>query len=162
MKIFRKCDLVRTEEEAVELLAAQDAFINNPQPGDIPPRLTPELWSIWNSGDVLGWGWEEESLPDKVRRKAKEQAEADELEKLQTDSNYFKATKIRPWRDSKLVEWVDDTFLKPLKYNLTGDQITERAALHVELCDWPDLFDEYKTDEEIDALKPSAPSWITE
>lgn len=162
MEILRKSVAVRTEEEAAALLAAMDDFINNPEPGKAQPVLSQRLMEIWNGGDTFEWEWSDETQEEYDIRTAEEDAAAVELSELQNNLEYFKDTKIRPWRNQKLIEWVDETFIKPLKYALTEAQETERINIRSELLDWPDTFTEYKTDEEIDALRPSAPGWITE
>jgi hypothetical protein len=160
MEIFRKCDTVTTEAEALALLDAMDDFVDNAAPGKIPPALPGPLADIWNGGDRLEWEWEDETLLESVKRIQREEGEAAELEKLKSDNDYFKDVKIRPWRDQKLSEWIDQTFIQPLKFSLTSEQEIERVELRQELLDWPDLFDNYKTDDEIDDLKPGLPSWL--
>jgi hypothetical protein len=163
MEIYRKNYRVSTEAQAIALLAAQDEFINNPVIGRPAPILDEQLLNIWNGGEHLEWQWDEETQQEYDGRIAQETAEADELALLQSDNTHFKNVKIRPWRDLQLRGWIDDTFIKPLKYALTPTQETERINLRQELLDWPALvdFDSYKTDAEIDALKPNAPSWVS-
>jgi len=162
METYRKNYQVTTENQGQALLDAKDDFTDNPVVGQPAPLLDSNLLKIWNGGTHLPWQWDDESQQEYDQRTAKEAADADELALLQSDNDHFIEVKIRQWRNGKLSEWIDDTFLKPLKYNLTAGQITERTAIRQELIDWLDLddFTTYKTDAEIDALKPSAPSWI--
>lgn len=163
MEKYRKNHYVTTEAQAIALLDAMDDFINNPEIGKPQPRLDAVLWKIFNNNEGrLDWEWEEETQQEYDKRLKQEKAEADELALLQSDNKRFKQMKIRSWRNVKLQEWIDITFLQPLKYALTPTEETERSDLRQELLDWPALtdFDNYKTDAEIDALKPSAPSWI--
>jgi len=163
METYRKNYQVTTETQAQNLLDAQNDFYDNPVIGQAAPQLDSHLFKIWNGGTHLTWQWDNESLEEYDQRKAKETAEAAEQDKLESDNDHFIEVKIRKWRDGRLVEWIDETFIKPLKYNLTSPQETERSKLRQKLLDWPGLtdFTTYKTDDEIDALKPSAPSWIS-
>jgi hypothetical protein len=155
--IYRKNPFVQTQEQALNILEAMDDFVNNPEPGKTPPDMDNELRYIWNNGDWLEWDWSDETEAEESTRLAEEEKE----QRLKDDLEYFKDVKIRPWRNQNLFEWIDDTFAKPLKYKLSSQQEVERAELHAELLDWPELFTEYKTDEEIDDLKPDPPSWIS-
>ncbi len=162
MRIYRKNNYVATEEQANILLDAMDKFVNKPVIGKPQPRLDADLMKIWNNCKRLDWKWSEEGEADYIRRIAAEKSAKAELERLKTDNDYFKDQKLRPWRDQKLVEWIDATFAKPLLYKLTPKQKSERIQKRQELLDWTSLadFDIYKTDAKIDVLKPSAPSWI--
>jgi len=163
METYRKSDTVITEAQAQALLDAQDDFYNNPVIGQADPRLDGHLLKIWNGGEHLTWQWDNETQQEYDQRIVKEESEAEELALLQSDNDHFIEVKIRPWRNQRLVEWIDDTYIKPEKYNLTGAQITERTDLRQELIDWRDLDDltTYKTDSEIDDLKPDPPSWLS-
>lgn len=163
MEIYRKNNYTQTEEAARKLLDAMEDFINNPATGKPCPRLDSGLLKIWNSGQRLDWEWSEESEQKYHEKKQREKREADELALLKSDNEYFKNKKIRPLRDGWLREWIDDTFTRPLLFKLSSGQKAERVKKRKELLDWPSLadFESYKTDEEIDALKPDAPSWIT-
>ena len=163
METYRKTYTITTEVQAQALLDAQDDFYNNPVIGQAAPRLNGHLLKIWNGGEPLEWQWDNESRQEYDKRIAKETAEEAEQKKLESDNDHFLDIKIRRWRDERLVIWIDDTFIRPLKYNLTVPQVAERIQLYRELLDWPDLtdFSTYKTDTEIDDLKPAAPSWYT-
>jgi len=162
METYRKNYRVTTETQAQALLTAQDAFYDNPDTEKSAPPLDSHLLKIWNGGTHLTWQWDDESQQEYNQRTDKETADAAEQDKLKSNNDYFLDVKIRPWRDQQLVNWIDDTFMKPLKYNLNPPQETERSQLRQELLDWPGLtdFTTYKTDTGIDDLKPSAPSWI--
>jgi len=171
METYRKNSAVLTETETQNLLTKQDDFMGDSVIGEPAPRLDSHLMKIWNGGTHLDWEWSDENQTVYDRRIAKEAADVAELTKLETDNAYFKKTKIKPWRDRKLVEWIDTPKLQDINVKYSGGFKTwsqalldERTAKHDELCDWPSLtdFDTYKDDDEIDALKPSAPSWITE
>lgn len=163
METYRKNHLVITETQAQALLDAKDDFTDNPVVGLPAPALDGHLLKLWNGGDHLEWEWSDESQQEYDQRTAKEAAVTAEQDKLESDNDHFIEVKIRSWRNGKLKQWIDDTYLKPLKYNLTGAQITERVDLRQELLDWTALtdFSTYKTDTEIDALKPSNPTWIS-
>ena len=161
METYRKSDTVQTKERAEQLMDDMDAFIKRPEVGAAPPRLPAALLKIWNNGERLKWKWSGEGKQEYDQRMAKKKAETAELKRLKGDIEYFKDIKIRPWRNGKLSEWIDDTFRMPLKYGLAVGEETERQILYTELCDWPGLFTEYKTDEEIEALKIAPPSWIS-
>lgn len=163
METYIKNSQVQTEAQAEALLTAQDDFITNYQAGSIPIPLDSHLRKIWNNGTHLTWQWSNESQQEYDQRITQETAEDDKLALLQSDNDHFLDIKIRPWRNGKLREWIDDTYIKPLKYNLTAGQITERTDLHQELLAWPALtdFSSYKTDTEIDVCKISAPSWAS-
>lgn len=163
MEIYRKNSRVTTKAQAIALLEAQDDSINNPVIGKPAPMLDGQLLKIWNNGEPLDWRWEEETVAGYVRRIAQEKAEAKELALLKSDTEHFKNVKLRSWRDRKLREWIDDTFLRPLLYDLKPAQEQERIDKRRELLDWPGLkdFEEYQSDEQIEDLKPSPPSWIT-
>lgn len=160
--IYRKNQYVTSREQAEELLAAMDDFINTPVIGKPQPRLDIELMKIWNNGQRLEWEWSEETKTEYERRKELEKREAEELALFKADNKVWKNARIRPWRNQKLAQWIDDTFLRPLLYNLTGKQETERIKKRQELLDWPalDELESYKSDEEVQTLKPEAPSWI--
>jgi hypothetical protein len=163
MEIYRKNSEVSTEAQANQLLDAMDDFVNNPSPEKAQPCLDYQLMIIWNNGERLEWEWNNETLQEYVLRKSRETAKDAELDKLKKDNSHFLAVKIRPWRDKKLQEWVDITYMQGQKYaGMTPEQITERENIYQELLDWPALenFETYKTDAEIDALKPSAPSYL--
>ena len=169
-EIYRKNIHVKTQQEANDLLDAMDNWINNPQAiGSAPPELPPELAKIWNNGERLAWAWSEESEQEEAQRLAKEAAEAEQLTYWQNPANLedWKDAKVRPKRDQKLLEWIDEPAHLDLKYdftNWTEAQQTERADKRQELLDFPAHVDlqEYKTDAEVDALFPAAPSYITE
>jgi len=163
METYRKNHLITTEAQAQALLTAQDDFYKNPVIGRPAPRLDSHLLKIWNSGEHLEWQWDDESRQEHDKRIKKETEEKNEQKKLKSDNDHFLNKKIRPWRNERMVLWIDDTFIRPLKYNLTVPQVAERIQLYRELLDWPDLtdFSTYKTDTEIDDLKPAAPSWYT-
>lgn len=162
-EIYRKNRYFATEAQVQAALTAYGDFYQSPPLGAAPPRLDAHLIKIWNGGNVLDWEWNDETQQEYDRRIAVEAAEAAELALLQSDNEYFKNKKIRPWRNSKLVEWIDITYIRPLLYALTSEQETERINKRQELLNWPGVtdFESYKTDAEIDALKPSAPSWIS-
>jgi len=163
METYRKNYLVTTETQAQALLDAQDDFYANPNTEMPAPLLGSHLLKIWNGGVHLEWEWSDESQQEYDQRTAKEAVDAAELALLQSNNDHFIEVKIRRWRNGKLTEWIDETYIKPEKYNLTAGQITERSAIRQELVDWRDLadFTTYKTDDEIDALKPNSPSWIS-
>jgi len=163
METYRKNYQVTTKSQAQALLDVQDDFYNNPDINKPAPLLDGHLLKIWNGGMHLPWQWSSESQQEYDQRTAKEAKEADAQDKLESDNDHFIEVKIRRWRNGKLAEWIDDTYVKPLKYNLTAGQITERDDLHQELLDWPGLtdFSTYKTDAEIDDMKPNTPSWIS-
>lgn len=159
--IYRKNPLATSREEATALLYKMGEFVKNPILVGVPPQMDAELLAIWNGGDHLKWEWSEESQEEYDGRIAREKAAKKQLKKLKSDLEYFKNIKVRPWRNAKLAEWIDQTFVKPLFFDLTDEQKAERISLRNSLCDWPELFDKYVDDSEIDALKPSAPSWIS-
>lgn len=161
--IYRKNQYVTSREQAEVLLAAMDDFVNNPVTDRAQPPLDLLLMKIWNSGKRLDWEWSEETEAEYYWRKELEKAKAEKLALFKSDNKAWKDAVIRPWRDRKLREWIDDTFVRPLFYDLTREQKEERIKKRQELLDWPALpeFDEYRTLEEVDALKPKAPSWIT-
>lgn len=163
MEIYRKNNYISTKQKAIELLTAHDDFINKPVSGKAPPNLDGQLLKIWNGGERLTWEWEDETQEEYDRRIEEKVKVAESLALLKSDNVYFKNTKIRPWRDQKLREWIDDTFQRPLLFNLKTSQEQERIKKREELLDWPALnnFTSYKTDTEIDALKPDTPSWIS-
>lgn len=158
--IYRKNQYVTSKEQAEALLAAMDEFVNNPVVGKTPPRPDLELMNILNSG--LDWEWSEETRAEYEARKAREEREAAELALFKADNEAWKNARIRPWRNRKLAEWIDDTFLRPLLYDLTKEQEAERVKKRKELLDWPalDEFESYRSDEEVKALRPESPSWI--
>lgn len=162
MEIYRKNYRVTTKAQAMALLEAQDDFINNIVIGKPAPLLDGQLLKIWNNGERLDWRWEEETVAGYVRRIAQEKAEAEELALLKSDNEHFKNVKLRLWRDRKLREWIDDTFLRPLLYDLKPPQEQERIDKRQELLDWPGskAFEKYQTDEQIEDLQPSPPGWI--
>ena len=165
-EIYRKNNHVTTQAEAETLLAEMDDFKNNPAPGMIPPILDIQLMKIWNDGEHLEWTWSAESEQEEAQRLAKEQAEADLLAFYQNPINLeaWKDAKVRPWRNAMLYEWIDKPRIQELHYNFenwTQETLDEREAKRQELLDWPGTFAIYKTDAEIDAAKPTAPSWAT-
>lgn len=163
MEIYRKNYRVTSKAQATALLEAWNDSINNPIMDRPAPMLDKQLLKIWNNGDYLEWRWEEETQAEYDQRIIRKQAEAEELALLKSDNEHFKNVKLRPWRNQKLKEWIDDTFLKPLLYKLKSPQKQERKDKRQELLNWPGLddFKTYKTDEEIEGLKPSPPSWIS-
>lgn len=160
--IYRKNQYVTSKEQAEDSLAAMDEFVKNPVIGRPRPRLDSELMKIWNGGQRLEWKWSEETQAEYDRRKSLEKLAEEELALFKSDSEAWKNAKIRPWRNRKLGEWIDDTFLRPLLYGLTKDQEAERVKKRRELLDWPALnkFENYRSDEEVEKLRPEAPSWI--
>jgi len=160
--IYRKNQYVISSEQAEKLLSAMDDFVNNPVIGKGQPRLDPELMKIWNSGQRLDWEWSEKTKVEYERKKALEDQALKKLALFKSDNDAWKNAIVRHWRNIKLVAWIDDTFTRPLLYNLTVEQETERVAKRQELLEWPALpeLGSYKTDEELDVLQPSAPSWI--
>ena len=160
--IYRKNQYMTSSEQAEELLAAMDNFINNPVIGKPQPRLDIELMKIWNAGKRLEWEWSEESKAEYERRKEREKLTEEELALFKADNEAWKNARIRPWRNQKLAQWIDDTFVRPLLYDLTEKQEAERIKKRRELLDWPALpeFESYISDEEVDALRPEPPSWI--
>lgn len=163
MEIYRKNYRVTTKAQAIALLEAQDDSINNPVIGKPAPMLDGQLLKIWNNGERLDWRWEEETKGEYERRIEQENAEAEELGCLKSDNKHFKNVKLRPWRDQKLREWIDDTFQRPLLYDFKPGQEQERIDKRQELLDWPGLktFKKYQTDEQIEDLQPSPPSWVS-
>lgn len=161
MEIYRKNSYVKSKEQAEELLAAMDDFVFKPVIGRAMPGLEPGLARIWNNGKHLEWSWEEETEQAYKRRLKQEEKQTEELKKLKSDLEYFKDMKIRPWRNQKLSEWIDATFLKPLQYKLSAKQIEERKKLRQKLLDWPALFETYKTEAEIEESRPAPPTWIS-
>jgi len=164
MEIYRKNRFIETKEQAESLLAEMDIFVKEPVIGKAQPMLDAHLLKIWNNGEHLGWEWSDESQQEYDRRITKEQREAEQLAFWQDHANIeaWKNAKVRPWRNSKLYQWIDETFMKPLLYVLSSGQEAERIAKRQELLDWPGTIGEYKTDAELEALRPSAPSWISE
>lgn len=162
MKIYRKNSFVTTKEEAENLIAGMDDFVNNPIVGKQPPTLDHILMQIWNNGDHLEWEWSDESLQEYDQRIAGEQAEVDLLAFHKANLEAWKDVKIRPWRNAKYEEWINDVAMRPTKYkDITIDQ-AELDAKHEELRDFPNSFTEWVDDAAIDAAKPAAPSWISE
>lgn len=161
--IYRKNQYVTSREQAEALLAAMDDFVNNPVTDRAQPPLDLLLMKIWNSGKWLDWKWSEETEADYIRGIAREKAAEKELALFRSDNKAWKDAIIRPWRDIKLREWIDDTYIRPLFYDLTREQEAEKVRKRRELLDWPALseFESYKTDEEVDALKPETPDWIS-
>lgn len=161
--IYRKNQYVTSDERAEALLAAIDDFINNPVIGKGQPRLDAELMKIWNNGKRLEWEWSGETQVEYERRKERERLAAEELALFKADNEAWKDAKIRPWRNQKLAEWIDDTFVRPLFYDLTEKQEAERIEKRQELLDWLALpeFENYMSDEEVAEFKQEAPSWIS-
>jgi hypothetical protein len=161
--IYRKNQFTTSKEQAEKLLAAMDDFVNSPTTtGKGQPRLDSELMKIWNGGQRLEWEWSEETRAEYERRKRLEKRVAEELVLFKADNEAWKNAKIRPWRNLKLAEWIDDTFIRPLLYDLTEKQATERVKKRQELLNWPARpeFESYMSDEKIAKFKPEAPSWI--
>lgn len=159
--IYRKNAFVISKEQVEALLTAMDDFIGKPEIGKAQPRLDLDLMTIWNKGKHLAWEWSEETESNWIRRKAREQEEKNRLDGFRSDNKAWKDAVIRPWRNLKLAEWIDDTFAKPLLYNLTPKQEAKRIKKRRELLDWPARpeLESYKSDEELDALRPVAPDW---
>ena len=163
--IYRKNHLFGSKKAVESALNAMDEFVLGADPGQSPPQLDSVLRQIWNhGGERLKWGWSEESEVESIRKKAEENNEKAEKQRLKDDNEYFKNAKLRAWRNSKLALWVDETFIKPLKFKLSVEQEEERKEKREELLNWPNMveFESYKMDDEIESLKPSPPSWITE
>ena len=163
MTTYRKNDSVKTEAEALRLIQAYSDFINPDidSSGAGYEPLDAELKAIFESGDTLEW--EEETQREYDDRIAKEESEAEELEKLQTDLAYFLDTKVRPLRSKYFYEWIDKTYQFPLIYQLTDAQITEReTGVHPALCDFPASITDYMTDDELDtAIMQLKPTYIS-
>lgn len=162
--IYRKNNYIISKEQAEVLLTAMDDFVHNSVIGQAQPRLDDDLMEIWNNGERLEWEWSEETEAEYNLRMKREEADEKELALFKSDNEAWKDAKIRPWRDQKLTEWIDETFIKPLFYIFSSEEENERILKRQELLDWPALpdFDSYKTDEEVDALKPKVPGWIKE
>jgi len=162
MEIYRKNHKIQTQEQAEALLDALDDLINNPEIGKVPPRADRQLLKICNNGERLDWEWEDEEQWEYDRRIATEQAETDLLNFYQNTEHLdvWKTRKVRPLRDQRLRLWIDETFIKPLLYNLTYEQEAERISKRIELLDWPDTFEEWESDEDVKAAMPTAPSWV--
>lgn len=162
--IYRKNQYVTSRGQAEALLEAMDDFVKSPvSTGKGQPSLDSLLMKIWNSGERLDWKWSEETEADYIHGIAREKAAEKELALFRSDNKVWKDAVIRPWRDRKLREWIDDTYIRPLFYDLTREQEAEKVRKRRELLDWPALsdFDEYRTLEEVDALEPETPDWIT-
>ena len=159
MKIYYKNKNVISEEEFIETLNLLDDFIKNPEPGKPMPQADAQLMKIWNGGDHLDYEFSEET---------KEEAEQREAEKALLDFyknaenlEAWKDAKVRPLRNALFDPWINDVSMRPTKYksyNVTQEEID---AKHKELCDWPSTFEAWVSDEEIEAAKPSPPSWIS-
>lgn len=159
--IYRKNDYITSRQQAEALMDAMDDFVKN-NIEQAQPRIDASLMKIWNNGERLEWEWSGETEAEYTGRMEREETAEKELALFKSDNEAWKDARIRPWRDLKLAEWIDETFIKPLFYILSSEEENERILKRQELLDWPGLteFDNYKTGEEVDALKPKAPGWI--
>lgn len=91
----------------------------------------------------------------------KKQQDADALiASHKADIELWRDDVLKPWSISKFKEWVDDTYMKPLKHNLTTAQVLERKDIHAKILAYYNQA-EYKTDLQLDLIKPDPPSWIS-
>jgi hypothetical protein len=161
MIIYRKNQTVRTEEQANNLLDAQDDFVNNPGSERPAPTLDPILRIIWNGGERQEWEWSDETSREYTRRIAQEKAEEAKIEGYKADLELWKNEVVRPCRDRRLNIWIDITYIRGKQYEaMTEAEKVERDTKYQELLDWPDTITEYKADAELELLKPSAPSYL--
>jgi len=164
MEKYYKNPAVQTKEQAKQLLSAMDDFVSSGEGGQ--PRLDLELTKIWNQGNGhLSWEWSEETQQEIEQRGSQDQSKLDQIAAYKNDPELFLNEKVRPWRNSKLAEWVDVYAGKPLLwYDLVAnkpDMVEEITAMRQTLLDWPATFTKYVTDQTIESRKPDKPLYIT-
>jgi len=160
MEIYHKNPAVQTKEQAEQLLSAMDDFVSRGIGGQ--PRLDPALTKIWDHGNGhLSWEWSEETQQEIEQRESQDQTKLDKIESYKSDLKLFLDEKVRPWRKSKLAEWVDAYAGRPLLWGELSEEIkTEITNTRTILLEWPATFTKYVTDQTIESKKPVKPSYI--
>ena len=161
---YRKNVKVKTEVQALDLLKKYADFVNPAidSGGEPQPTLDTELLAIHNSGDTLEW--DEETQVEYDQRIKQEESDAEEIEKLKSDHEYFLKKKVRPLRDSFYVPWHNYwNSIPALWAEQTDEFIVEAEATRQALKDFPASITEYMTDEELKlAIMELKPYYITE
>lgn len=160
METYYKNPAVQTKEQAEQLLSAMDTFISKGIGAQ--PRLDLELTKIWNQGKGhLPWEWSEESQQEIDQKEQQDQSQADKIAAYKADLKLFLDEKVRPWRNSKLAEWVDSYAGRPLLWaDLSEEMKTKIMDTRSILLEWPATFTKYVTDQTIESKKPAKPSYI--
>lgn len=167
---FNRTQNIKTESQLNSLIAEQKAFYLN-DAGGKPAPFSNEYNHLLYRNDNGGISVKQHTWNPKTAEDiAKEEAEAERLLKVQEDADAlivaykadterWRTEVVKPWSMSKFTEWIDDTHIKPFKYNLTVAQKLERETKHAEILTYHNQTT-YKTEAQLDSAKPSAPSWV--
>ncbi len=161
METYFKNKNFQAKKQAEQAMSDMDDFIDPNNPRNIPPRLDNKLNKIWNNGRRLTWEWSEDSEQQINSEDMEDQDKANQAERYRNDIELWKNEIIRPIRNYLMVEWFDSLRSKPELWDEQNEEVkTEARELRQILKDWPAIFTEYVTDQEIEDLKPSIPSYI--
>lgn len=157
---FHKTGNIKTHDQLKDLIEEYKDFIAGTRIK--PPRFVNEFNFLFSEDQsVKQYTWIDQTLKELESVEKKIQDEDNLLSHYQSPPGLqdWRTAKIKPISSQLFNQYIDDTVMKPDYYNLDPDQLVERKAKHQEILDFHNIA-EYMPDEDLEALKPSPPSWI--
>ena len=167
---FYKTANIKTDSQLKDLISLQKTFFES-MTGGRPAPYSNEYNHLFlrdenNNVTIKTYTWvdktEDEMITEKELQEKKTSNEAHALaviKEYKSNTEKWRTEKVKPLSAVMFSEWIDDTYLKPLKYNLTASQLTERDTKHSEILTYHNQTS-YKDDYQLESSKPSSPSWI--
>ncbi len=154
---FLKTDNILTKEQLEQHIQRQKDFIETGQgkPAQHHHEFMHLLTGDHSEITVLDYTWVNKTKREIEAEESKAQAEADLLAEYQSNPEKWREDVIKPWSMQKLAEWIDQTYIKPLQYDLSPEQCLEREAKRLELLEYHNqiIYTE-------NPVQPSPPSYL--
>jgi hypothetical protein len=150
---FHKTENIKTESQLENLILHHIEFIETGE--GKPARFYNEFKHLIDGNIVSDFTWIDKTEREIEAEETKAQAEIDLIESYKADVEKWRNEVIKPWSMGKLHEWIDMTYIQPLKYALTPTQETEREEKRIEILEYHN-----QTIYVADPVKPEPPSYI--
>lgn len=159
MEEFNKTENIKTHDQLKNLLNNYKDFVAN---GGKPPNFIGEFIHLVphdEKGKITTkhYTWVDKTVEEIEYEKKVKQDAIDLIESYKANTEKWRTEVIKPWSIGKLIEWIDQTYVRPLQFPLTHEECLEREAKRKELLTYHN-----QTVYTIDLVKPEPPSYIRE
>lgn len=155
---FNKTENIKTHDQLKGLINHYKTFIETGE--GQPPKFLEEFVYLvsgdFETGITVGnYTWVDQTKKEIEGNEKHDQDKLDLLAEYQSNPEKWRSEVIKIWSIPKLYEWIDLTYIQPLKYDLSPEQMVEREAKRIEILEYHN-----QTIYTDDPVKPKPPSYI--